>query len=1217
MRERVNGNGSYSNGYSDGYSDSYPDSYPDSHPDRKKMVAYVTGSCSSEERKVIEDHCLYCLICRTQLSTLLHLIVSSADEYEQGELDLLLPLGRQAAAQAREIIRQQEQWNRRGAFSWTSLGKRFQGLRPVLLPALVIVALLGGSLVAYLSLWRQSSEERTLSRVREIYRNTRLLRARVTGGFAHQQYVVTRGPGDPTGVDESQRVALLSELNQEALAHQRAATRHNLGRLFMLQGDLDPAEQQFLLALKERPRDSMLQADLSALYYERSRKKEHEDRELLDKAAEYSSNAVDLDPKLPEAWFNRALCYERMNLFLQAESDWKQYLTLDGNSAWAEEAREHLNKLRERATRLEKLDQTVQAEFQAAEIAGDEIKMRELVAGHFAPVRNLAMDQLFDKYLSAAIAGEKKQADQYLRALKHIGQLISKIKGDRFVADAVDFVARGNHAVKREIQAIRQTQQQAKQERKRGSFGAASKLYLEARQDSERLADYCHAEIATLDIVRYYDPQSESNEIITLRKQLVADTEQRRHKQMHARALLASANAAGASQQVSRDLTFSLQAVKIAKELGDTEMTITSLRFAGGAYSRQGDYDPAVNKLYEAISLMQDFPVAPNVAFGAYNEMGDILYRAGDYLRALPYQREAVRMAEQLGNTAASALIIEKLGMTYGMLDRHDEAMRHLDDAVARAEAITDQKARLLLQVDLYTKFGGLYLRRNKAGEAIATYRRAIEKVGPGGNRFYLSTIRRGLAKAYLAQGQNAEAEKELAESIRLSEETREQISDAGSRSTFLTSQQSVYRAMASFQFFNKNDPAKAFNYAEIAKGRDLLDALAGSGRVSESDGQVKLALSRSATPLTLEQVQHALPAGVQLVQYVVGESQLMIWFVMRDRLVAAKSDVTADVLRGKVIAYLGELRTRGNLENLNRQASDLYQLLIAPISKQLDQNRALCIVPDGVLQDLPFASLVSPESKRYLIEDFTLVINPSASVFARTHDISLGKQGSESEPFLGLGNPRFNQQGFPKLHPLPASEQELERIQSFYPQRLILNRRQATESALVKQIGNYEIVHLATHALSNKQSSMLSTIVLADESYSALGEQNPSQVAFDGALQAHEIYRLKPERTRLVVLSSCRSGLGDQSRNEALSGLAQAFLVAGVPTVIASLWDIDDESTASLMEKFHATHRVKKLAFGQALRQAQISFLQTAPPRLRHPYYWATFIVTGDGLAG
>src|SRR5215831_17369147 len=244
-------------------------------------------------------------------------------------------------------------------------------------PVLVVVALLGGGLTAYISFWRQSAEERTLARVREVYRDARVLQARVTGGFTHQQYVTTRGSGDFVGVDESQRAALLSELNQEVTTYQGAAARHNLGRLFILRGDLEPAERQFLLALKERPRDAGLLVDLGALYYERGLREGGEGNDLLEKAIEHTQKAIEADPKLPEALFNRALCYERMNLFLQAESDWKQYLTLDSDSAWAEEAREHLDKLHERSTRLKKLDQTVQADFRTAETAGDEIKMRE------------------------------------------------------------------------------------------------------------------------------------------------------------------------------------------------------------------------------------------------------------------------------------------------------------------------------------------------------------------------------------------------------------------------------------------------------------------------------------------------------------------------------------------------------------------------------------------------------------------------------------------------------------------------------------------------------------------------------------------------------------------------------------------------------------------------------------------------------------------------
>lgn len=1185
------------------------------------MVAYLTGASSPEEMEVVEDHCVDCPACCEQLAALLHLVISSAHEREdkRRELEALLPIGEQAAARARKIVRRQEQWDRQRVSPWANLWKGLQVFRPVLAPALVVVALLGGGLITYLSLWRQSAEERALARVREVYRDARVLQARVTGGFTHQQYVTTRGSGDLAGVDESQRVALLSELSQEVTTYQGAAARHNLGRIFILRGDLELAERQFLLALKERPHDARLLADLGALYYERSLKEGSEGNDLLEKAVEHTSKAIEADPKLPEAWFNRALCYERMNLFLQAESDWKQYLTLDGDPAWAEEAREHLEKLRERAARLEKLEQTVQTEFRTAESAGDGMRMRELVTRHFVPVRNLAMDQLFDQYLKAAIAGEKRQADQHLRSLKRIGRLISEIKEDRFVADAVDFAARANLTTKKDVQTIHQALQQAKEESARGNSGASCGLYTKARSAAERIEDHSHAELAALGLARYNHHKAESGELAALRNKLASDSKRRDHPQIQARALLALANAEGATQRLSLSLEHSLKAVEISRKLGDVETEMNGSRFVGYAYASLGDHDSAVKWLSEAVSLQRDSWVKPIMAAVACGEMGDVLFREGKYLIALPYQGEAVLMLEKSVNVRYLADMTQKIGLTYSMLGRKEEAARYLKDAVARAEAIPDQMARRQLQIDMYTKSGDFYLQQKNFNEAIATYRQALESLGGADMRF-LSSIRQGLATAYMANGQDAEAEAQLKESIRLAEEARGQISDAQSRGSFLAGQQGVYRAMVSFQFLNKSDPAAAFNYAEIAKGRELLDALTGARHVSVNDGQAKLTLSGSATPLTLEQAQRALPANVQLAQYIAGEDRLMIWLVTRDRVITAKSNVGADGLRKKVTAYLEALRSRAPLEQLNRQASDLYQLLIAPIGQRLDRNLALCIAPDGMLQDLPFAALVSPESKRYLIEDFTLVVNPSASVFARAIDISLHKQRSEPEMFLGLGNPRFDQQRFPKLQALPASEQELERIESLYPHRLILNRRQATESALVKQIGEYEIVHLATHALSDKESSMLSTIVLAEERHFATGAdaqwKNPDGIVLDGALQAQEIYNLKPKRTRLVVLSSCRSGLGDERRNEALGGLAQAFLVAGVPAVVASMWDIDDDSAAGLMEKFHVAHRVNKLPFGQALRQAQLSFLQTSSGKKRHPFFWATFIVTGNGLA-
>src|SRR5262245_63474001 len=160
----------------------------------------------------------------------------------------------------------------------------------------------------------------------------------------------------------------------------------------------------------------------------------------------------------------------------------------------------------------------------------------------------------------------------------------------------------------------------------------------------------------------------------------------------------------------------------------------------------------------------------------AYNEMGEALFRKGGYLSALPYQHEAARLCERTGNAMLLAYTIQRLGLTYGMLGRQEEATRYLKDAITRAEAIPDQMARLQLQIDMYTKSGDFYLQQKRFNEAIAVYRQALEGIGGTDMRFNLSSIRQGLATAYMANGQDAGAGAQLKESIRLAEEARAQI---------------------------------------------------------------------------------------------------------------------------------------------------------------------------------------------------------------------------------------------------------------------------------------------------------------------------------------------------------------------------------------------------------------------------------------------------------
>jgi CHAT domain-containing protein len=139
--------------------------------------------------------------------------------------------------------------------------------------------------------------------------------------------------------------------------------------------------------------------------------------------------------------------------------------------------------------------------------------------------------------------------------------------------------------------------------------------------------------------------------------------------------------------------------------------------------------------------------------------------------------------------------------------------------------------------------------------------------------------------------------------------------------------------------------------------------------------------------------------------------------------------------------------------------------------------------------------------------------------------------------------------------------------------------------------------VHLAAHAILNPVNPLFTRVELApDEGH-------------DGSLEMHEVFGLDLSKTGLVVLSGCRTQMGTLSAGDDLEGLTRAFLYAGTPAVVSSLWDVDDESTSLFMERFY-THLRKGTGRAEALRRAQAETRRKFP----HSYYWAAFVLTGDG---
>jgi len=148
--------------------------------------------------------------------------------------------------------------------------------------------------------------------------------------------------------------------------------------------------------------------------------------------------------------------------------------------------------------------------------------------------------------------------------------------------------------------------------------------------------------------------------------------------------------------------------------------------------------------------------------------------------------------------------------------------------------------------------------------------------------------------------------------------------------------------------------------------------------------------------------------------------------------------------------------------------------------------------------------------------------------------------------------------------------------------------------------LNRFNYLHFATHGLIDEESPGLSSLVLTSEKSS--GE--------DGFLQAAEIFDLKLNAD-LVVLSACQTGLGKLIRGEGMVGLTRAFMYAGTPSVVVSLWSVSDISTADLMGEFYKNLIKNKLSKTDALRKAQLSLM--TDEKYAHPFYWAPFILVGD----
>ena len=264
--------------------------------------------------------------------------------------------------------------------------------------------------------------------------------------------------------------------------------------------------------------------------------------------------------------------------------------------------------------------------------------------------------------------------------------------------------------------------------------------------------------------------------------------------------------------------------------------------------------------------------------------------------------------------------------------------------------------------------------------------------------------------------------------------------------------------------------------------------------------------------------------------------------------------------------------------DRIKEISKQLYDLLIAPIREDIAPYEVLVISPYENLRYIPFQALYDGE--KYLAEDFAIVNATSSSgLKLADHDIA------SHDKLLAFGNATDN---------LPAAEDEVKTISEKFLNQKVFLRSNATRETFDNEVYNdYDVIHLATHGVLNNSEPENSQLLFANKESLNVGDI----MAFDFS------------EKNLIVLSACDTSIG-KTKGAEVSALGTAFELAAAPTVIASLWQVDDSSTSLMMQYFYQYFTAGESKV-ESLRKAQVDMIQNK--KFSHPYYWAPFVLLGE----
>jgi CHAT domain-containing protein/Tfp pilus assembly protein PilF len=1066
---------------------------------------------------------------------------------------------------------------------------------------------------------RGNTAERGMAALVTAYRDRRPIEARLSGGFEAGVFDASAD----LDADRSDAKDNAGELLREAAADSGSGyAQLAYGRLLLTEGSTAQALRALSRAVEMMPSSAQARNDLGVCFME---------RQEPERAIEEFDQALALDPAMPEGWFNRSLCYERLLLVDAARSGFTKLESLEGNERWLREVRQRIDQTSHSMTPLQRQGEIIAA-FDQAFDTGDLDEAKRIVAQNLEVMtRHVWVGPVVVDYLRLVAKDETESPERLLRKIEFIGRVFFEARADTAVTDVGIYLSQLSSTETSSELALFEEFQRAQQitgpveakpifERLGREFSArGNKVYELICAHHEASCDYSLGNM---------------NAAAAKFEKAIALTEQHRWPYRRAHSALMLGLIYSRLGKDSQGIKHCNEALHFFKGLAHSEAK--ALQILSLAYFRMGDYDNRLDYLRRSTRMyLTNIPNSQDLGSN-YSDMAAVYALRGEHELALHYARQAQRFCSQASDYLRLAQSFAFSAVELGRLGQFKPAEQELQQAFDQLQKIS-LDGRSYTESQVFRRAGELALAKGEADKALEYYSKAEEGAKKSEDQaLSLINVLRGSAEAHARSGDAERARKDLVEGIDLLSKYRVSITERSSKSDFLDANYALVDQLVELEAGTRGQLSDAFDVLEESRARALQDEL-----------KPALNGNRSAL-LSLDKIVGELPDDLTMIVYAVTSQKTYIFVITSSEWRCETSTATTGLLDRRVHEYVAGLKSMAPIDELKKKGSQLYQYLIRPVEALLKKGNGLCIVPDKALHFLPFGALVDG-SNNYVIESHRLTYSPSASVLIRCIEEARRRPARSSETMLAVGNPKFNKANFPNLGDLPEAEQEAVTSALPYADPTTLLGPQATKQRVLSSIQACDVLHLAAHCLVEERSPWLAALVLADQNQAAdesgrrsapervdspgdsiprgteLNQKIWSGVAQESSRNApargqapndpnllylDEVYKLTLPRTRLVVLSACQSGLGQYYRGEGIVSLVRPFLALGVPTVVASLWSVHSKPTASLMIRFHDLRRTHKLETSEALRAAQIGMAKS--DLLSHPIYWAPFITVG-----